>query len=153
MLATPAVIDRKFRTYSPEDALAAAQGRQVSEAALDAWIDTTLASVGRQHERGVRLLSGTDALMTGVFHGPSVHWSMQFFSWAGIPEIEVLRMTTLDSAELVGAGAHLGSLEPGKIADVVLLDADPIEDIANTMSVWRVVKEGRVFDPATMRGQ
>jgi imidazolonepropionase-like amidohydrolase len=64
---------------------------------------------------------------------------------AGIPPIEVLRIATERSAEWVGAGRLLGSLEPGKLADVVLLDANPLDDIANTQTIWRVVAGGRVF--------
>ena len=45
----------------------------------------------------------------------------------------------------MGAGALLGSLEPGKLADIVILDANPLEDIANTLTTWRVVAGGRVF--------
>ena len=62
-----------------------------------------------------------------------------------------MRMGTIRAAELVGASADLGSLEPGKIGDVVLLEADPLEDVANTLQIWRVIKGGHVFDPATMR--
>jgi imidazolonepropionase-like amidohydrolase len=60
-------------------------------------------------------------------------------------------MATLSAAESVGASAEIGSLEPGKLGDVVLLDANPLDDIANTMKIWRVIKGGYVFDPATMR--
>lgn len=89
--------------------------------------------------------------MTSVFHGPSVHWSLQFFSWGGIPAIDVLRMGTSAAAESVGASADLGTLEAGKIGDVLLLDADPQQAVRNTLKIWRVIKGGHVFDPATMR--
>ena len=64
---------------------------------------------------------------------------------AGIPPIEVLRIATQRSASAAGAGDLLGSLEPGKLADIVLLDANPLDDIANTLTTWRVVAGGRVF--------
>lgn len=76
---------------------------------------------------------------------------MQFFGWAGIPAIDVLRMGSIAGAESVGASADLGSLEPGKLGDVLLLDANPLQEIKNTLKIWRVVKGGHVFDPATMR--
>jgi Tol biopolymer transport system component/imidazolonepropionase-like amidohydrolase len=150
-LADPGTLDSKFRTFIPEDAIAAARpGRPVSDAQRTAWING-IAPYKTLHQNGVKLLDGTDALMTSVFFGPSVHWELQFFSWAGLPTIDLLRMATIVAAETVGAGADLGSLEPGKFGDVVLLDANPLEDISNTMKIWRVVKGGSVFDPATMR--
>jgi imidazolonepropionase-like amidohydrolase len=89
--------------------------------------------------------------MTSVFFGPSVHWELQFYHLAGLAPIDVLRMATIDAAEAVGASSDLGSLEVGKLGDVVLLDANPLDDVANTMKIWRVIKGGNVFDPATMR--
>jgi imidazolonepropionase-like amidohydrolase len=150
-MADPATLDTKFRTFIPEDAIAAARpGRPVTDAQRTAWINS-IATYKTLHQSGVKLLDGTDALMTSVFFGPSVHWELQFFSWAGLPTIDLLRMATIVAAETVGAGADLGSLEPGKFGDVVLLDANPLEDISSTMKIWRVIKGGSVFDPATMR--
>ena len=51
----------------------------------------------------------------------------------------------------VGAGDDLGTLEVGKLADIVLLDANPLEDIKNTQTIWRVIKGGFVFDPEELR--
>jgi imidazolonepropionase-like amidohydrolase len=103
------------------------------------------------HESGVKLLDGSDALMGGVFFGPSVHWVLRWFGEAGIPPLDVLRLATRGAAETVGASADLGSLESGKIADLVLLDADLLADLKNTMKIWRVIKDGHLFDPAIMR--
>jgi Tol biopolymer transport system component/imidazolonepropionase-like amidohydrolase len=100
---------------------------------------------------GVNFLGGTDSLMGGVFFGLSLHWEIAQFVDAGFPAIDVLRMATERAADQVGASADLGSLAPGKLADIVLLDRDPLEDIRNTQSIWQVVKSGRVFDPAQLR--
>ena len=51
----------------------------------------------------------------------------------------------------MGAEDDLGTLEVGKLADIVLLDANPLEDIKNTQSIWRVIKGGFVFDPEELR--
>jgi len=150
-MADAATLDTKFRTFIPEDAIAAARpGRPVSDAQRSAWI-TSISTYKKLHDTGVKLLDGTDALMTSVFFGPSVHWELQFFGWAGLAPIDVLRMATIQAAESVGASADLGSLEAGKLGDLLLLDADPLADIGNTMKIWRVIKDGHVFDPATMR--
>jgi imidazolonepropionase-like amidohydrolase len=86
-----------------------------------------------------------------VFFGLSLHWEIAQFVDAGFPAIDVLRMATEGAAAQVGASADLGSLTPGKLADVVLLDRNPLENIRNTQSIWRVVKGGRVYDPAKLR--
>jgi len=150
-MADPATLDAKFRTFIPEDAIAAGRpGRPVADVQRSAWI-SSISTYKKLHDSGVKLLDGTDALMTSVFFGPSVHWELQFYAWAGLAPIDILRMATLDAAESVGASADLGSLEPGKLGDVLLLDADPLQDVANTMKIWRVIKGGNIFDPANMR--
>jgi imidazolonepropionase-like amidohydrolase len=88
---------------------------------------------------------GTDALNPRDNYGQSLHSELQNFARAGIPPIEVLRIATQRSAEWVGAGDLLGSLEQGKLADVALLDENPLDDIANALSVWRVVAGGKLF--------
>ena len=102
-------------------------------------------------QSGVNFLGGTDSLMGGVYFGLSLHWEIAQFVDAGFPAIDVLRMATERAAEQVGASADLGSLTPGKLADLVLLDASPLENIRNTQSIWQVVKGGRVYDPARLR--
>ena len=104
-----------------------------------------IAELKRAYQAGVPLLAGTDSLNPKDNYGESLHAELQYFVWAGISPIEVLEIATQRSASAVGAGDLLGSLEPGKVADVVLLDANPLDDIANTLTTWRVVMSGRVF--------
>ena len=104
-----------------------------------------LAELRRAYQAGVPLLAGTDALNPKDNYGQGLHAELQNFVRAGIPPIEVLRIATQRSASAVGAGDLLGSLEPSKLADIVLLDANPLDDIANTLTTWRVVSGGRVF--------
>jgi len=96
-------------------------------------------------ERGVTMLVGTDRRF-----GPALHWEMEMFVRAGIPPIDVLQAATLNPARAVGAERDLGSIEVGKLADLVLLDADPLADITNTLRIWRVMKGGWLFDPDTL---
>jgi len=70
---------------------------------------------------------------------------------AGLSALDVLRIATLEAAISVGADAHLGTIVPGKFADLVLLDADPLEDIRHTQAIWRVIKGGWVFNPQGLR--
>ena len=153
-MQNPGTLDAKFRTFIPEDAIKASSrgggSRPVSDADHAAW-KSSLTPLLKANQMGVKLLDGTDALMTSIFFGPSVHWELEFFSDADIQPRDLLRIATMGNAETVGAGADLGTLEAGKLGDVVLLDSSPLDDIRNTMKIWRVVKAGRVFDPASMR--
>jgi Tol biopolymer transport system component/imidazolonepropionase-like amidohydrolase len=101
--------------------------------------------------RGVTMTGGTDSLMGGVFFGLALHWEIAQFADAGVPPMDVLRMATEGGAALVGASADLGTLTSGKLADVVILEANPLDDIRNTQRIWQVVKDGRVYDPARLR--
>jgi hypothetical protein len=109
-----------------------------------------LSVIGAAYRRGVRLYVGTDAPY-GPVPGASLHRELRSFAHAGIPPLEVLRFATQKAAEAVGAGDDLGALEVGKLADIVLLDANPLEDITNTQTIWRVIKGGWVFDPEELR--
>jgi len=100
---------------------------------------------------GVSMTAGTDSLMGGVFFGLALHWEIAQFADSGMPSLDVLRMATEGAATLVGADADLGTIAAGKLADLVVLDKNPLEDVRNTQQIWRVVKGGRVYDPRTLR--
>jgi len=103
---------------------------------------------GREH--AVRLLIGTDnPEPAGV--GASHHEEMQALRIAGFTPLEVIDIATRKAAMALGIDHAVGSLEQGKLADIILLDHDPLEDIANTTSIWRVIKGGRVFDPDELK--
>jgi len=104
-----------------------------------------LASVRQGHEMGVKLLAGTDALNPNVFYGHGLHTELWHLARSGIAPIDILRIATIQAAETVGAAEELGTLEPGKLADIVLLDEDPLANIANATSIWRVIQGGNVF--------
>ncbi len=106
-----------------------------------------LAAIRRAHQLGVKLLVGTDAPP----RGSSLHWELEYFVQAGIEPLDVLRIATQEGAAAVGAQDDLGTLEVGKLADLVLLDANPLEDIKNTQTIWRVIKGGWLFDPDKLR--
>ena len=70
---------------------------------------------------------------------------------AGLSPLEFRLISTHEGAAAVGAEDDLGTLDPGKLADLVLLDKNPLEDIKNTQTIWRVIKGGWVFDPDKLR--
>jgi imidazolonepropionase-like amidohydrolase/Tol biopolymer transport system component len=107
----------------------------------------TLRQVRTAHRLGIPFLPGTDRGPGGL----ALLWELEFYAEAGLAPIDIIRLATQGSANAVGAGDHLGSLDVGKLADIVLLDANPLEDIRNTQKVWRVIQGGRVFDPKALR--
>lgn len=76
---------------------------------------------------------------------------MEHFVKAGLAPIEVLRIATKKAAVAVGAKDDLGTLEPRLLADMILSETNPLEDIKNTQTIWRVIKGGWVFDPEKLK--
>ncbi|MBO9499563.1 MAG: PD40 domain-containing protein [Novosphingobium sp.] len=86
----------------------------------------------------------------GEMHGIGMHWEMQAFASGGATPMEVLRAATIDGATIIGHADDVGSIVPGKFADLVILDADPRLDIRNTLSIAWVMKNGWLYDPQTL---
>ncbi len=96
---------------------------------------------------GIPVVMGTDAGNIGTLHGPSVFREMGLMQQAGLTPLEVLRAATVNGAKAMREPAALGLIAPGRLADLVLLDDDPLADVANLSHIHRVVKGGKVFDP------
>jgi imidazolonepropionase-like amidohydrolase len=92
------------------------------------------------------MLAGSDAGETGIFWGIGLHQELELLVSAGLTEGEALRAATLGPAEFLAGTDSLGTVEAGKIADLVLLDANPLQDISNTQRISAVVLNGRYFD-------
>jgi imidazolonepropionase-like amidohydrolase len=86
----------------------------------------------------------------GHVQGLGFHWEMWLLSKGGMPNHDILRSATIFGAEALGTGSQLGSIEPGKLADLQVLDRNPLTDIRNTNSVRYVMKNGRLYDAATL---
>jgi imidazolonepropionase-like amidohydrolase len=97
------------------------------------------------HEAGVPILPGTD-----TWPGFGLHHELELYVEAGIPAPEVLTLATLGAAREMGRVDDLGTIEPGKLADLILVDGDPTEDIRDIRRVTTVVKGGTVHDPAAI---
>lgn len=97
------------------------------------------------HDAGVTLLPGTDTLA-----GYGLQRELELWAQAGIPPAEVLRAATLTSARVSGADYDRGTIAPGKRADLVLVNGDPIQDIDAIRAVDLVLKSGRVIEPAKL---
>lgn len=115
-----------------------------AEAPRNPALEQGIENLRRVHEAGITVATGTDAGNPGTAHGPSIVREMQLMARAGMSPEEVLVATTRNGARAMGRAGELGTVEPGKKADLVLLGADPREDLANVAEVLRVVKDGRV---------
>ena len=98
--------------------------------------------VRRYHEGGVLLTAGSDTPNPWVIPGEGLHREMELLVEAGIPPAAVLSIATRNGADVLGLLDSLGTIEPGKRADLVLLDADPLTDIANTRRIVWVMQGG-----------
>ena len=101
---------------------------------------------------GVKLLAGTDMPQAFVYPGFSLHRELELLVRSGLTPLEALRAATYNPAEFLGALDSLGTIAQGKLADLILLDADPLTDIRNTRRISVVIANGRVFD-AVARAQ
>jgi len=110
-------------------------------------------SVRAAHAAGVRIQAGTDDYGADwlCLPGISLHWELELLQRAGIPTRDILAIATSGAADALGVTHFLGSVEVGKAADLVILDADPLVDIRNTQTIWRVIKGGWLFDPEKLR--
>jgi hypothetical protein len=103
-------------------------------------------------EAGVRLLAGTDTPQPFIFPGFSLHDELALLVKSGLTPLEALQTATINPAEFFGMQGALGTVEKGMIADLVLLDANPLTDIANTRRINTVIANGRVFDRTALTG-
>ncbi len=86
----------------------------------------------------------------GQLQGIGYHWEMWALASGGMGNMEVLRSATIRGAEAIGYAQDLGSIEVGKLADLVVLNKDPLEDIHNTKTIRYVMKNGELFDGDTL---
>jgi hypothetical protein len=102
------------------------------------------------YRAGVPVMLGTDAGDSFVFPGASVHDELGELVKAGLTPAEALRAATLSGATFLGQTADYGTVQTGRFADLVLLEADPLTDVANSRRIRAVVRGGRVFERAAL---
>jgi beta-lactamase class D/imidazolonepropionase-like amidohydrolase len=106
--------------------------------------------IRRYHEAGVLLAAGSDLPNAWTIPGVSLHEELELLAGAGISPLEVLTIATLNGAEALGLLDEIGTLEPGKRADLLVLAADPSLDIRNTRTIERVIQGGRLIEPVDL---
>ena len=97
------------------------------------------------YDAGVTIIPGTDALA-----GYTLHHELELYVRAGIPAAEVLRMSTLTPALVMGVNKDRGVIAAGKLADMILVDGDPTKNIGDLDKITTVIKGGKVYDPAAI---
>ncbi len=108
--------------------------------------------VGKLRDGGVKIMAGTDNPIGFLTPGFALHEELALLVEAGLTPIEALTAATLRPAQFMRLADKMGTVEPGKLADLVLLEADPRKDILNTRRINTVIKGGRVFDRIALDG-
>ncbi len=118
------------------------------------WVREDEWATGLRHAEGAgRILRAGGRVGIGShaeFQGPVYHWEMWALAAGGLKPHEVLRAATVHGSEILGRAGELGTIEPEKYADLVILDENPLADIRNTMSIRQVMKNGRLYDGDTL---
>ena len=97
-------------------------------------------------DAGVKINLGSH----GQLQGLGAHWELWMMAMGGLTNMEVLRAATMNGAEYIGMSKEIGSLEKGKLADLVVMDRNPLDDIHNTESIKYTMVNGRMYDAFTM---
>lgn len=139
--------DPRMRRFVPNFAVDP-RARRRTLAADNDWNHVRVAETAKKlSDAGVRVNVGAH----GQREGLAAHWELWMLGQGGMTPMEALRAGTIHGAKYLGLDKDLGSLEPGKLADLVVLDRDPRADLRNTASVAQVMIGGRLFDANTMQ--
>lgn len=98
------------------------------------------------HDRGVTVNIGSH----GQLQGLAAHWETWMFTQGGMSNHDALKVATINGANYIGIGDHVGSLEEGKLADLIVIDGNPLDDIYNTENVVYTMVNGRLYNASTM---
>ena len=102
-------------------------------------------------KKGGKIAAGTDSPVPFTIPGYSLHEEMQLLCSTGLTPMEVLKIATSNASELLGIPEQIGSITEGEFADLVILNENPLDDIKNTLKIYRVIKSGQIYDPEKVR--
>ena len=139
---SPQVVERAVNMKSPIYELPA----DLQAAGLEAF-QKQEKFVGMCNQAGVRIIAGTDGPGIGrLLPGFGLHQELELLVASGLSPLQVLRAATLTAAEALGKDDQLGTVEPGKLADMVVLDADPLKQVQNLKKIHLVVQGGKTYE-------
>ena len=93
-----------------------------------------------------QILSGTDIPNLGLVPGKSLHCELELLVEAGISPLDVIKISTRNGADVIGILNKVGTIEPGKEADLIILTANPVTNISNTKKIEAVINDGKFVD-------
>src|SRR5207244_12610732 len=114
--------------------------------------DVALPNLKTLEDAGVTIAAGTDAGNIGTIHGPALFREFQLMKEAGLTPMQILQCATAHAATLFGGpvGAKIGSIDAGKFADLLILNSNPLDDIAHASDIQSVVKNGVLYPAAAV---
>jgi len=140
------VWENPLLVHTPPKILAASSARRTTAPDSNFVDDDNAREAKKLADAGVKVSIGAHGQQAGI----GSHWELWSFVRGGMSPVEALAAGTITSARSLGMDAEIGSLEPGKLADLLVLDADPTADIRNSDKIDRVMLNGRLYDPLTM---
>jgi imidazolonepropionase-like amidohydrolase len=132
--------------FVPPRVLQARSVRRIKAPDDDFYFTHSAANAKRLADRGVTVTIGAH----GQREGLASHWEVWAFAKGGMSPVQALQTATIAAAQKLGFDSDLGSLEPGKLADLVVLDANPLVNIRDTDKVHRVMLNGRLYEATTL---
>jgi imidazolonepropionase-like amidohydrolase len=144
-LADPAVLAAmNDLAHLPPESIPPGVRRAMREGRGSGTSATALTNLRKVWDAGITVVMGSDAGNIGTLHGPAVFREMRMMVEAGLTPLEVLRSATTNGAVAMGMAGQIGAIAASMLADLVVLDADPLEDIGNASRVYMVLKGGSV---------
>ncbi|MFT5132935.1 MAG: imidazolonepropionase-like amidohydrolase, partial [Gammaproteobacteria bacterium] len=110
-------------------------------------LDISMANLRTAVKAGVKITLGSDAGNAGMLHGATVMRELQLMHQAGMTPMQIIVAATKNGAEVIGQGKTLGTLEAGKLADIIVVKGNPLTDISDIGNVEWLVKNGKLLDP------
>ena len=144
--------ERLKKLESPFNLQNARQGIASVKADPRGWekrFENAMQMVKDIHDKGGIVVAGTDSPILPFGFG--LHMELEAYAKGGLSNFAVLQTATINTAHALGAGEHLGSLEPGKLADLIIVEKNPLEDIRNIRDISWVVQNGEIYSNSDLQ--